>query len=162
MGPAWRLILKADAGRGGWNTERSGSASICLHWKETEVRDSPPFFKVNGLKARLLDFPVLLFHCLPFRIFPKNLGQGLCSLTRSLCDREASGLGLGARKDALRCPHALPGPAPAPDTGRTFPGCRSCGGNSGIRSHLLPPAPEPNPGGRPRSRPASPLEECES
>lgn len=53
-------------------------------------------------------------------------------------------------------PPAAAGPAPAPDTGRTFPGCCSCGGNSGIRSHLLPPAPEPNPGAAPAPGPASP------
>lgn len=59
-------------------------------------------------------------------------------------------------------PSAQPaGPAPAPDSGRTFPGRRSCGGNSGIRSHLLPPAPEPNPGGRPRSQTRLPSGECE-
>lgn len=53
------------------------------------------------------------------------------------------------------------GPAPAPDTGRTFPGRRSCGGNLGIRSHLLPPAQKPNPRGRPRFQTRLPSGECE-
>lgn len=99
-----------------------------------------------------LDFLCLLLQNPPHKHPPKELmGKGSTRRRRAATGPEGWGT-----MDAPSARRA----APAPDTGRTFPGCRSCGGNSGIRSHLLPPAPEPNPGPPPLPD-LPPLRECE-
>lgn len=120
------------------------------------MRASLPFFKVSGTGSSNSCPPprgnrTWIFLCLALHGLRKN--RGVIRLhpqaERNHRPRE--------KRFSLR----LPGPAPAPDTGRTFPGRRSCGGNSGIRSHLLPPAQEPNPRGRPRFQTRLPSGECE-
>ena len=122
------------------------------------MKISFPLFKVNGTVALtpphsprngawIFLYPPLI----PFSPAPSRRTMGNRA---PLPGREKppawGGIERGAGEE--RCSFRPPGPAPAPDTSRTFPGRRSCGGNSGIRSHLLPPAREPNPGGRLRSR----------